>query len=169
MLDLRELGADKAYNAYYIYEYARRHGIEPQIKLKVNAARSPTTGTRAKAYRAYVHQSRIDPEGYAAKANRRSNAETGNRAFKAFLGDHIYSTHPTAQRNEILCMAIAYNLTRLVVLSVEHGLEIKFAGGAQALADATWIDLGTLYDRMTVAGRRARNIRPTEASSEVAS
>lgn len=24
MLDLRELGADKAYNAYYIYEYARR-------------------------------------------------------------------------------------------------------------------------------------------------
>ncbi|MES2156091.1 MAG: transposase [bacterium] len=164
MLDLRELGADKAYNAYYIYEYARRHGIEPQIKLKANAAPSRQTGARAKAYRAYVHQSRIDPEGYAARANRRSNAETGNRAFKAFLGDQIYSSNPTAQRNEILCMAIAYNLTRLVVLSVEHGIEINFVGGAQSLADSTWVDLGTLYHSMTVAAGRTRHLGEANAT-----
>jgi hypothetical protein len=40
--------------------------------------------------------SRIDPEGFAAKANRRNNAETGNYAFEAVLRDQIYSKHPLA-------------------------------------------------------------------------
>jgi hypothetical protein len=31
----------------------------------------------------------LDPKGFAAKANRRNNAETGNHAFKAILGDQI--------------------------------------------------------------------------------
>jgi hypothetical protein len=157
-LDLRELGADKAYNAYYIYEYAARHGIEPQIKLKKNASTFGGRGHRNKAYRAYVHESRIDPDAYAAKANRRSNAETGNRAFKAFLGDQIYSTHPVAQRNEILCMAIAYNITRLVVLGIDQGVDVSFAGGAQALAEAQWVDLDTLYRSMTTLRSKTRRL-----------
>jgi hypothetical protein len=32
-----------------------------------------------------------DPDGHAAGANRRNDAETGNHAFKAILGDQLYS------------------------------------------------------------------------------
>lgn len=78
-------------------------------------------------------ESQLDPEGYAAKANRRNNAETGNHAFKAFLGDQIFSKDPTAQRNEVLCMCIAYNLTRLVLLEAERGHDVDFAGGVTRL------------------------------------
>ncbi len=160
VLDLRELGGDKAYTAYYIHEYAARHGIEPQIKLKKNATTSGK-GLRAKAYRQAVHESRLDPEHYAAKANRRNNAEAGNHAFKAFLGDQIFSKEPTAQRNEILCMCIAYNLARLVYLGVERGIQIQFAGGAQVLAEAEWKDLDALYRTMTVGRSKTRRLAPS--------
>lgn len=133
-------GGDKAYNAHYIYEYLDRHGIDAQIKLKANA--NPTNrSAKNRAYKRTVEAARIDPDGYAAKANRRSNAEAGNHAFKAFLGDAIYSRDPIAQRNEILCMCIAYNLARLVYLGLDQTIEIQFAGGAQVLAGARWRSL----------------------------
>jgi hypothetical protein len=158
MLDLRELGGDKAYTAYYIHEYAARHGIEPQIKLKKNATTTGGRGTQTKAYRRAVMESQLDPEGYAAKANRRNNAETGNHAFKAFLGDQIFSKDPTAQRNEVLCMCIAYNLARLVYLGAEQGIQIQFAGGVQVLAEAEWVELDVLYRRMTVSRSKTRRL-----------
>lgn len=99
------------------------------------------------------------------KANRRSNAETGNRAFKAFLGDQIYSTHPVAQRNDILCMAIAYNITRLVVLGVDQGVDVSFVGGAQALAEAQWVDLDTLYRSMTTLRSKTRRLSDSQEAA----
>ena len=76
---------------------------------------------------------RLDPKGFAAKANRRNNAETGNHAFKAILGDQIYSKSAQAQRCEILCMCIAYNLTRLVLFEAEHEREVDFQEGTSRL------------------------------------
>ncbi|HLF15867.1 MAG TPA: transposase [Candidatus Thermoplasmatota archaeon] len=144
MLDIGELGGDKAYQAYYIFDYARRHGIDPQIKFKRNT--NPTrSNLKKRAFKRTFEESRIDPEGYAAKANRRNNAETGNHAFKAILGDQIYSKTATAQRNEILCMCIAYNLTRLIYLGLDQGIEVGFAAGAQVLARAEWVPLEWLH------------------------
>lgn len=133
MLDIREIGGDKAYDANYIYEFAKLHGIEAQIKVRDTGI--PTHSHRGKKYRKqHMLAARLDPEGFAAKANRRNNAETGNHAFKAILGDQIYSKSAQAQRCEILCMCIAYNLTRLVLLEVEQGSEIDFLGGIPALS-----------------------------------
>jgi hypothetical protein len=157
MLDVKELGGDKAYVANYIFEYARAHGIEPQIKLKANANPGKSNHYNA-AYKRTVHQSRIDPEGYAARANRRSNAEAGNHAFKAFLGDQIYSRDPTAQVNEILCMCIAYNLARLVYLAHDQQVEIDFTDGAKVLAETAWTSLQHLHDTMTVKKSTTRRL-----------
>jgi len=157
MLDVKELGGDKAYVANYIFEYARAHGIEAQIKLKKNANPGPSSRENS-AYKRTVHQARIDPEGYAAKANRRSNAEAGNHAFKAFLGDQIYSRDPVAQVNEILCMCIAYNLARLVLLSMDQQVEIDFTEGARVLTRTTWTPLDVLHSTMTVQRSKTRRL-----------
>lgn len=157
MLDVKELGGDKAYVANYIFEYARQHGIEPQIKLKANANPGPSSRENS-AYKRTVHQARVDPKGYAAKANRRSNAEAGNHAFKAFLGDQIYSRDPTAQINEILCMCIAYNLARLVLLSMDQQVAIDFTDGAKVLAGTPWTPLDVLHSTMTVVRSKTRRL-----------
>lgn len=135
MLDVKELGGDKAYDANYIYRFAKEHGIEAQVKFRDTGF--PSRSSHRKKYRkAHILAARLD-KGFAAKANRRSNAETGNHAFKAILGDQVYSKNPQAQRCEILCMCIAYNLTRLVLLEVERGAEADFLGGATLLAQKT--------------------------------
>ena len=133
MLDVKEIGGDKAYDANYIYQFAKQHGIEAQIKVRDTGF--PSYSHSGKKYRkAHMLAARLDPEGFAAKANRRNNAETGNHAFKAVLGDQIYSKSAQAQRCEILCMCIAYNLTRLVLLEVERQTALDFAGGLERLA-----------------------------------
>lgn len=148
MFDLGELGGDKAYNSYAIDAYLAAHGIDSQIKVKANAnPRNSYHGN--KAFKRRVEESRLDPDGFAAKANRRNNAETGNRAFKAILGDQIFCKSARAQRNEILCMAIAYNLTRLVFLEVERGIQVSFRDGAARLAAGPWASLDDLRSRVT--------------------
>lgn len=156
-LDLRELGGDKAYVANYIFEYARQKDIDVQIKLKRNA--NPVrSSVKNKAFKRVVEEARLDPEGYRAKSNRRSNAESGNHAFKAYLGDQVYSKNPVSQRNEVLCMAIAYNLARLVYLSLAEGVEIRFQRGAEVLAQAPWVSLEELHRTMTVQRSKTRRL-----------
>lgn len=116
-------------------QFAKEHGIEAQIKVRDTGF--PSYSSHRKKYRkAHMIRARLDPEGHAARANRRNNAETGNHAFKAILGDQIYSKNAQAQRCEILCMSIAYNLTRLVLLEVERAVEADFDGGVQHLQGA---------------------------------
>lgn len=137
MLDIKELGGDKAYDSNAIYRYAREHGIDAQIKFRDTGF--PSYSHSGKKYRkAHMLNARLDPQGFAAKANRRNNAETGNHAFKAILGDQIYSKTAQAQRAEILCMCIAYNLTRLVLLEQERQTDISFMEGVRVLATQTW-------------------------------
>ncbi len=133
MLDVKEIGGDKAYDANYIYQFAKQHGIEAQVKVRDTGF--PSYSHSGKKYRkAHMLAARLDPEGFAAKANRRNNAETGNHAFKAILGDQIYSKSAQAQRCEILCMCIAYNLTRLVLLEQDRSIEAEFSGGLPSLS-----------------------------------
>ncbi|MHB8633033.1 MAG: transposase [Thermoplasmatota archaeon] len=141
MLDIKEVGGDKAYDANYIYRYAREHGIDAQIKVRNTPF--PSYSSRAKKYRkAHMLGARLDPTGFAAKANRRNNAETGNHAFKAILGDQIYSKSAQAQRCEILCMCIAYNLTRLVLVEETTGRKVDFAAGLGRLSSAPQVGPG---------------------------
>ncbi len=132
MLDIKEVGGDKAYDSNSIYRYAREHGIDAQIKVRNTPI--PSYSNHRKKYRkAHMLAARLDPQGFE-KANRRNNAETGNHAFKVILGDQIYSKSAQAQRCEILCMCIAYNLTRLVLVEQERATEADFTGGITHLA-----------------------------------
>ena len=163
MLQIGELGGDKAYAAYDIFRYAASQGIDPQVKFKDNA--NPTKSNwRKRAYKQTFEASTLDPLGYAAKANRRNNAETGNHALKAFLGSEVFNRghlNPKtgkvefhARRNEILCMAIAYNLARLVYLGLDRGIEPDFAEGAAVLQRAHWRSLHTLAAEGQAEGYR---------------
>lgn len=155
VFDVRVVGGDKAYVAHYLYEYAALTGLDVQVILKENASE---TSDAPQGYKQAVRESKRDPKGYDAKVKRRSNAEAGNHALKSFLGDQIYSRNPVAQRNEILCMCIAYNLTRLIYMGVKEGVEIRFAEGARELAGMKWVSLEELHDTMTVARSKTRRL-----------
>jgi hypothetical protein len=125
VLDVKEIGGDKAYDANYLFQWAKERGIDAQFKIR-NTGPSVQSTHRKKYRKAKMEEASLDPEGYAARANRRSNAEAGNHAFKAMLGDRVYSRGEEAQRNEILCMCIAYNLARLILLEEASGDEATF-------------------------------------------
>lgn len=57
----------------------------------------------------------------------------------------LSSRTTTAQRNELLCMAIAYNLARLVYMGLDRGVEIQFDAGADRLGE--WVTLDGLKRR----------------------
>lgn len=158
MLALREFGGDKAYDSNDIFRYAKAHGLDAQVKIRRTPV--PTYSHAGKKYRkAKLLESRIiDRRGYALRANRRNNAETGNHAFKAIVGSEIYSRGKlnsdgsrdfTSRQSEVLCMCIAYNLTRLVYLEVEQGIEADFAQGVSRLASRRWQSLKTLRERFS--------------------
>lgn len=171
MLDVGELGGDKAYSTKDIFRYAVSHGIDPQVKFKDNATGGKSSW-RSRDFKRTLQTAKRDPDGYAAKSNRRNNAETGNHALKAFLGGEVYSlghTNPrtrrvefTARRNEILCMALAYNLTRLVYVEAERDLTVDFADGVAALAGKSWRSLSELARQAHAEGYKV----PDEARAE---
>jgi hypothetical protein len=131
VLDVRELGGDAAYDAGYVRDYAQANGIHVQVIRKGKA------------------KWRQDKEArrYMELAHRRNNAEAGNHAFKELLGEHLYSTHEIAQRNEVLCMAIAYNLLHLIQFSLDQGKQIRFHLGARHIASCPWVSLEELREQ----------------------
>ncbi len=59
-------------------------------------------------------------------------------------------------------MCIACNLTRLVYLELEQGIEADFAGGVEILRRESWVSLEELHNRF-----RSR-ATPKEAPRQVA-
>ena len=58
--------------------------------------------------------------------HQRSNAETTFYAIKQKFGDFVRSKLFPAQRNELLCKLIAYNLCNLVHCKMEFGVQVDF-------------------------------------------
>jgi hypothetical protein len=164
-LDIKEFGADKAYNAYYLDAYLDRHGIASQMIPRADAVVSGKHDTDSGPFRARIRWSHEDPRGFARRAYRRENAEGGNHAYKSFLGDQLYSKvskrdpDGVAQRNETLCMTIAYNLNRLVLLGIDQGIQIQFAGGAKRVAESRWESLSELMAGSYVVRGSRRHLR----------
>ncbi len=144
MLNFKEYGGDKAYSAGYLFDYLKRQGIDGQMKFKKNATGNGIRGPR-RAFKDALQRSKVDRDGYNARANRKNNVETGNAALKRILGDRLYSRGEVAQRNELLCMALVYNLTRLVYVSHVRDEEIQLEGGVARLEG--WESLDTLQNR----------------------
>lgn len=58
--------------------------------------------------------------------HKRSNAETTIHMMKAKFGDKLKSKNLVAQRNELLCKAIAHNIVVLIHEMYELGVEPDF-------------------------------------------
>jgi hypothetical protein len=56
----------------------------------------------------------------------RSNVETAFFSIKQKLGDSLKSKNPVAQKNELICKAIAYNILVLSQEMFELGIEPNF-------------------------------------------
>jgi len=72
-------------------------------------------------------------EEFDAIYHRRSNVEAVFSALKRKFGETVRSKTKTAQINEILSKAIAYNLTALVHEIFEHGVVPAFLADPVAL------------------------------------
>lgn len=157
MLRFKEFGGDKAYSAGYLFHYLESRGIQGQMKFRDGAKGTGVEGPAGPFNRA-LRWSQVDPKGYSARANRKNNVETGNAALKRICGERLFSRTLVGQRNEVLCMAIAYNLSRLVYFSLDQDQDVDFTGGIERLE--AWESLDDLQARFWAefpAAKRALN------------
>jgi Transposase DDE domain len=115
----KEVYADKAYNGRTNVDTAVELGMEPYIPFKVNSTgRAGGSPAYHRMYRFFQYHR---PE-FDTHYRQRAQVESTFGAFKTKLGETIASRVFTSQINEVLCLAISYNLTILVRQMFERGL-----------------------------------------------
>jgi hypothetical protein len=114
-----EVYADKAYNGRPNFEAAAELGMEPYIPFKSNA----TGHAKGSAiyHKMYLYF-RYHRDEYDQHYGQRAQVESTFGAFKQKLGETVVSRTVASQVNEILCSAIAYNLTILIRQMFQRGL-----------------------------------------------
>jgi transposase len=122
--NIEEAYADKAYLSRKNLSFIDSLGAVPYIPFKSNSTGKPM-GSRIyrKMYAMFVYNREEFEKHYHA----RSNVETTFFSMKQKLGDALKSKNPTAQRNELLCKAIAYNILVLIQEMFELGIEPDFS------------------------------------------
>ena len=121
---IEEIVADKAYCSRNNYEVVRQAGGIAYIDFHKNY-----TGRRkgSPAWSKMYHLLQLHPEEFMRHYHQRSNAESTFAAIKKKLGETLKSKNPIAQMNELLCKAIAYNITVLIRLMFELGIKPDFS------------------------------------------
>ncbi len=118
-----EVSADMAYSSRNNLEVVEELGGTPYIPFKKNA-----TG-RAKGkpiWKKMFHYFQYNQEEFLEHYHKRSNVETAYHMIKSKFGDTLKSKNPLAQRNELLCKAIAHNIVVLIHEMRELGIEPNF-------------------------------------------
>ena len=69
---------------------------------------------------------KLHQEEFLQHYHKRRNVETTFFALKAKFGDSLKSKNFIAQKNELLCKVLAYNLTVLIHAMHELGIHINF-------------------------------------------
>jgi hypothetical protein len=108
---LKEVLADRAYNSRANFEIAKDLGMTAYIPFKRNQtgqSRGSLTYHQMFLFFAY-HREKFD-EHY----RHRGQVEVAFGALKQVIGEGISSLKFTAQQNELLCKAIAWNITMLI-------------------------------------------------------
>jgi hypothetical protein len=123
--DMRDIAADKAYLSNANLTAVEAVGARPLVPFKLN---SRPEGSEAwqRMWGLFVYRQRE----FLTHYHKRSNAESTFSAMKRKFGGSVRSKHFTAQQNEVLCKAIAYNLSVMTHAIHELGVEPDF-GGAQ--------------------------------------
>jgi Transposase DDE domain len=70
----------------------------------------------------------LNKEEYLEKYHRRSNIESVFSSVKRKFGDSVRSKTPTAMKNEVLAKLVCHNISQLVHLMYELGIDPNFGG-----------------------------------------
>ena len=121
---IKEASADKAYSSRDNLALVDDFGAVPYIPFKSNSTGRPRGSNHVwrKMYALFI----FNKEEFEAHYHLRSNVETTFSAWKLKFGDSIKSINKTAQKNELLCKAIAYNITVLIHEMFELGIKPDF-------------------------------------------
>ena len=127
--DVAEVSADKAYLSHANLAAIEAAGAVPYIPFKINSQ-----GEGPAAWRKMWGLFTYKAEEFQAHYHRRSNVESTFGAVKRLFGAYVRSKDPVAQVNEVLCKAIAYNLSCLVHAIYELGIDPQFPGAKPMVA-----------------------------------
>lgn len=121
--EIGKLTADMAYSSRANLDYANEIGATAYIPFRRNA-----TGNSRGSYiwKKMFNYFQLNQEEFMSYYHARSNAETTFMAVKTKFGDKLKSKNWTAQRNELLCKFIAYNIVVLIHEVHELGIEARF-------------------------------------------
>ncbi|MBI2628840.1 transposase [Candidatus Pacearchaeota archaeon] len=121
--NIKEVSADKAYNAHRIFEIIEEMNAKPFIAFKSNAnpgKDSPEIWKRMYDY--FV----LNRESFMKHYHKRSNVETTFAMIKLRLGEFLKCKNYTSQRNELLMKFICHNITCLVQEIFESDVHVDF-------------------------------------------
>ena len=116
---IEEVSADKAYSARGNFEAVKAVGGQAFIPFKENA-----TGKAGGSllWSKMFHYFQYRKEEFLQHYHKRSNVESTFSAIKKKFGETLKSKNPIAQKNELLCKIIAYNITVLIAETHELGI-----------------------------------------------
>jgi transposase len=119
---MQQVLADKAYSSRKNLEIAAECGAVPFIPFRSNTTgKSRGSSTWRKMYLYFSAKQ----EEFMAYYHKRSNVESTFAAIKKKLGDTLKSKNFIAQKNELLCKILAYNITVLIREMYEIGIRIN--------------------------------------------
>jgi len=119
--DINEVSADKAYSSRANYDLLGKLGGQAFIPFKSNAT-GRAGGSRL--WRDAYHLFQLNRDEFDDHYHKRSNVETTIGAIKAKFGETLKSKSKIAQRNELLCKILAYNITVLIREMYVNGIDL---------------------------------------------
>ena len=121
---VQEASADKAYSSRDNMNLIDEMGGVPYIPFKSNSTGKPRGNNHIwrKMYAMFM----LRKEEFEEHYHLRSNVETTFSAWKMKFGDSLKSKNLIAQKNELFCKAIAYNITVLIHEMFELGIKPDF-------------------------------------------
>jgi transposase len=131
--NMREVSADKGYNAEKNYRLVLLHGAQPFIPFKDDAVQSPRKTLWNRLLRYFLWHE----EEFFAHYHKRSNVESTFWMIKSKFGERLRSKTRIAQTNELLCKVLAHNLCCVIQSMYELGLPVDFCA---SLHDAQNLD-----------------------------
>jgi transposase/predicted nucleic acid-binding Zn finger protein len=120
---IRQVSADKAYPATENFQAVEDVNGTAYLSFKSN-----TTGEIGGIYERMYHLFSLNKEEYLEKYHRRSNIESVFSSVKRKFGDSVRSKTPTAMKNEVLAKLVCHNISQLVHLIYELGIDPNFGG-----------------------------------------
>ena len=129
--DVREVQGDRAYLCHANLDAITEAGAVPYIPFKSNSTSHGSVGSEgSEAWRKMWLTYQLHRDEFLGHYHRRSNSESTFSAIKRLFGASVRSKKLAAQVNEVLCKALAYNLTVITHSIYELGIAPRFGMSA---------------------------------------